>query len=257
MNHLIVKKYPLFIFIIFLPVILASCVSPKVKEIMASGAQYKPLNLLPMYGSEYEPYIKKTEAQKEKDQKFIASIVKSEGTRKVGAERFSAAGWLKLKNGDAKTAMMRFNQAWLLDPDYYQPYWGFGALMLNDKNPEKAIIYFEKAIKRIDSGMIDEVKEKPPLFVDAARAYAWQAAIIQESDMKESTTLYRKANKLIDDALHINPKYGNAYRIGGIISYEEGNYERAWSIVKKSRDTGAYNFDDKFISKLSQEMSEP
>ena len=246
-----------YTFILFLVINLTSCVSPKVKEIMANGTQYKPLNLLPMYGAEYEPYIKKTEEQKENDQKFIASIIKSEGSRKVGAKRFSAAGWLKLKNGDAKTAMMRFNQAWLLDPDYYQPYWGFGALMLNDKNPEKAIIYFEKAIKRIDSGMIDEVKEKPSLFVDAARAYAWQAAILKESNTKESTTLYGKANKLIDDALNINPMYGNAYRIGGIIAYEEGNYERALSIVKKSRNTGAYDFDAKFISKLSQKMSEP
>lgn len=224
---------------------------------MAGGIQYKPINLLPMYGAEYEPYIKKTEAQKENDKKFIESIVKSEGSRKLGAKHFSTAGWVMLKNGDFKTAMMRFNQAWLLDPDYYQPYWGFGALMLNDEKPEKAITYFEKAIKRIDADMLDEAKEKPPLFVDAARAYAWQASILKESGAKKSAVLYGNANKLIDDALRMNPKYGNAYKIGGVIACEEGNYERAWDIVKKSRNIGGYDFDEKFIAELSAAMPEP
>ncbi len=162
-----------------------------------------------------------------------------------------------MSSGDAKTAMMRFNQAWLLDPDYYQPYWGFGVLMLGEGKPEKALVYFEDAMSRIDKSMTDETKEKPPFYVDVARANAWQASKLKKTDAEKSRALYETADKLIDDALRIAPDYGDAYRWGGIIAYDQANYERTWRMVKKSRETGAYEFDEKFIAKLSRAMPEP
>ncbi len=247
----------IYILSLFLIIGLTSCVSPKTKELINSGAHYKPLNLLPMYGAEYYPQIQKTKKQKESDQKFIESIIRSEGSREIGARRFSMAGWMKMSSGDAKTAMMRFNQAWLLDPDYYQPYWGFGVLMLGEGKPEKALVYFEDAMSRIDKSMTDETKEKPPFYVDVARANAWQASKLKKTDAEKSRALYETADKLIDDALRIAPDYGDAYRWGGIIAYDQANYERTWRMVKKSRETGAYEFDEKFIAKLSRAMPEP
>jgi len=188
MSH-IFKIYTLCLFLI---ISLTSCTSQQFQQLKGamSGDHYKPLNVLPMYGA---PEKIKTEEQKRLDKEFIDSIVKSEGSREIGAKRFAAAGWIKRENGDARASMMRFNQAWLLDSEYYEPYWGFGTLMLDDKKPEKASLFLEKAM-----ALIDDEKEKPPLFIQAARAYAWQASGFKENDTDKAKTLYKKANVLIE-----------------------------------------------------------
>jgi len=247
MSH-IFKIYTLCLFLI---ISLTSCTSQQFQQLKGamSGDHYKPLNVLPMYGA---PEKVKTEEQKRIDKEFIESIVKSEGSREIGAKRFATAGWMERQKGDARVSMMRFNQAWLLDPEYYQSYWGFGTLMLDENKPEKASFFLEKSL-----ALIDEEKEKSRLFVEAARAYAWQAAIFEESDPEKAKTLYKKANILIDKALVLDSEYNKAYRMGAIISYEQADYMRAWNIVKKSREAGAYKFDSEFIEKLSKELPEP
>ena len=215
---------------------------------------YKPINELPMYGS---PYMKKTEKQIQADNKFIKSVVKSEGSREIAAKRFAGAGWKSKRKGDLVTAMKRFNESWLLDSNYYQPYWGFASIFLAKKEPEKASVYFDKAIKLINDNDNKETKSfKPWIFVDAARAYGWTAGRLKETDVERSKSLYEKANKLIDEALMIDPKVGRAYNIGAAIAYDQGDYQRAWNIVKKSHVTGAYKFSNDFIEQLSKASPE-
>ena len=67
-----------------------------------------------------------------------------------------------MRHGEVPTAIMRFNQAWLLDPNNYAPYWGFANVIMDrDKDPEGAERMFQKAIG-MHSGDID-------LLVDYAR----------------------------------------------------------------------------------------
>ena len=255
-QYMIKHSFWNYAFTLFLVIGLTSCMPPKAKEVMTGGLHYKPLNLLPMYGADYEPYIKKTEAQKEKDREFIASVIKSEGSREVGAKLFAGVGWQKKRSGDLNTAMMRFNQSWLLDSNYYQPYWGFASILLEENKPEKASVYFDKALSLINNSSQETDEEtkvfKPWIFVDAARAYGWTAGRLKETDVERSKSLYEKANKLIDEALMIDPKVGRAYKIGAAIAYDEGDYKRAWSFVKKAQNMGVHKFDEKFISKLSK-----
>lgn len=232
--------------LIFVSTILSACVNPQHAKYAANNNR---INFIPMYGS---PDIKKTESQKLADKKFIKTVIKNSGSRKKAATEFSAWGWSEKRKGNVKNSISRFNQSWLIDPNYYQPYWGFGAVALVEKNPKKAAMFFEKALS-----LIDEEKEKPRLQVDTARAYAWQASKIKKTDSIISEKLYKKANKLIDKALNLDPKYRKAYSMGGIISYDQGNFKRAWEIVKKSRDSDSYKFDSKFIEKLSKLMPEP
>jgi tetratricopeptide (TPR) repeat protein len=240
-----IKNIPL---IILVTIGITSCAfSDKTKFLYEN--KYKQVNTIPMYGA---PHIKKTDDQKKLDKEFIQAAVKESGSRKKSAIEFSLRGWLKRKEGNNRVAIMRFNQSWLLDPNYYQPYWGFGVIYLAKNKPKKASELFEKALS-----LIDEEKEKPRLQVDAARAYAWQASEIKKTDSINSERLYKRANKLIDKALSGDPEYRKAYSMGGIISYDQGNYKRAWEIVIKSRDSGSYKFDSKFIEKLSKSMPEP
>jgi len=149
--------------------------------------------------------------------------------------------------------MMRFNQSWLLDPNYYGAYWGFGTLMLDKNNPKKAIDYFDKAISLIE----DEDKAKSGLLTESARAYAWEALNLDTKNPEESKILHKKANDMIDTALYLDSKNGKAYRMGGIIAKAQGNYKRAWDIVKRARKSGAFKFNDKFIAELTEKLPEP
>ena len=232
--------------VIIFTVVLSSCVNPQYAKIAQNS---NSINFIPMYG---EPDTKKTENQKRSDEKFIKSVVKNSGSHEKAAKEFAAWGWAEKGKGNEKTAISRFNQSWLIDPTYYQPYWGFGAVALAKGNSEKAIIYFEKALN-----LINEDKEKPRLQVDTARAYAWQAIKIKKNDAERSKKYYKRANSLINNALDLDPKYKSAYSMGSFIYYEQGDYKGAWRIVKKSRENGNYKFEANFIEKLSKEMAEP
>ena len=222
-------------------IILTSCAS-------AIGPQSStpPINLIPMYGY---PDIEKSAAQKKSDEKFIKSVVANSGTREKASKEFAVEGWRHFK-GDTENAMRRFNQSWLLNPNYYQPYWGFGALLWAQENTDGAIIHYNKSLS-----LIDDNREKPRLLTDTARAYSKKG--FTATDKIKSKEYFREANSLFNTALTLDPHYDNAYRDWPRSLYLEGNYTKAWEIVKKSHALGSHDFDPKFIEALSRKMPEP
>ena len=56
-------------------------------------------------------------------------MVTNSGSREKASKEFAGKAWLEISKGHEANAMRRFNQAWLLNPKYYQPYWGFGVLL--------------------------------------------------------------------------------------------------------------------------------
>ena len=82
-----------------------------------------------MYGN-----ISKDAHLKEIDNKFINSVVEQFGSREIASKEHVKFAWYYYQNGDLKTAMKRFNQAWLLDPNNEEVFFGFGLLMSMKKN---------------------------------------------------------------------------------------------------------------------------
>ena len=231
--------------IIFITGLLSACANPQYAKFTTNNT---PINLIPMYGY---PNIEKTATQKKADEQFIKTVVADSGSREKSSKDFAAWGWAERQKGNIDNAMRRFNQAWLLDPNNFLAYWGFGAITLSNKKPGEAVVYFEKAL-----GLIDDESQKPRLFVDAARAYALRSNIEKQATPEKSNESYNKAKILITKALDADLKYGKAYRIGALISYSHGDYRTAWEIVNRARTTGNYKFDDEFIKSLSDEMAE-
>lgn len=90
-----------------------------------------PINQLPMYGGRA-----KTEATQKADADFIASMEKQGLARTEGAKQMLKQGWAAWGKRDMTTAMARFNQAWLLDPENGNAYHGFAlVLALRDGTP--------------------------------------------------------------------------------------------------------------------------
>ncbi len=93
-----------------------------------------------MYGK-----AKKTQQQLDADKKFIEESVKLAGSREAAAKFTAARGWQHLKKREIEIAMQRFNQAWLLDPNFYGTYWGFGVIQGNKGNLKECIEFLKKA----------------------------------------------------------------------------------------------------------------
>lgn len=99
------------------------------------------IRLLPKYG-----YAKKTRKQKEADDEFIAASMKSSSSRREASDKMIAVGFKYLYK-DVKTAMYRFNQAYLLDSTNTDIYWGFGGVYMVLGDLERARVQYQYGLK--------------------------------------------------------------------------------------------------------------
>lgn len=95
-----------------------------------------------MYGG-----VKKCKEQIEYDKEFLAAVDKAYSRREDAAKHMVQRGWQYLSAQKLDTAMMRFNQAWLLDSLNYQIYWGFGNLLGMQKKFKESLPFFTRSIK--------------------------------------------------------------------------------------------------------------
>jgi hypothetical protein len=101
--------------------------APLATDTKSNIAYAKNINLMPKYG-----LVHKNKAQLAADKIFLDTMDKLfNGDRKKAAETASMRGWQFLRQEDMKTAMMRFNQAWLLDNKNGSALWGMGAIQCN------------------------------------------------------------------------------------------------------------------------------
>lgn len=228
-------------------VLLAACATtnsaPTGSQLTAEGDI--PVNLTPMYGS---PEIAKSEAQKKRDEVFVEDVTKIAGSRQQGAKDFGGDGWRHYQRGDLDNAMRRFNQAWLLDPESFLPYWGFGAILMKLKKPEEAIPHYERSLS-----LIDVATEKPRLLNDSAKAYSAAAS----RSGNDAAAWRARSEDLFQQAVQLDPKYSNAYRdwLASNLIHEE--YSKAWAVVKKAREAGVQDLPKELINTLAEKMPEP
>lgn len=100
------------------------------------------INLLPMYGE-----VQKCDAQIKSDNQFLADCDNEFKNRKEASQKYIEKAWGCFYNNDENTAMKRFNQAWLLDNDNPEIYWGFGNLMGMRKETKQSIPLFKKSLQ--------------------------------------------------------------------------------------------------------------
>ena len=94
-----------------------------------AAAKDYPVNEQPMYGN-----VVKNQAMLDADQQFVAAVLSKGYTRAQGSDISVKRGWDYLRQKDYATAMMRFNQAWLLDPDNGDAFHGFAVTVMDRDN---------------------------------------------------------------------------------------------------------------------------
>jgi tetratricopeptide (TPR) repeat protein len=99
------------------------------------------MNEIPEYG-----HLEKTSDLKEADQKFIRMAREQYGDS--ASYIYAQYGWNCIRNRQARVAIRRFNQSWLLDSTNYKPYWGFAVALGKLGKYEESIHYYEIALKK-------------------------------------------------------------------------------------------------------------
>ncbi|HBH26764.1 MAG TPA: hypothetical protein DDX54_05130 [Rhodospirillaceae bacterium] len=192
----------------------------------APSADCLPPNERPMYGGNYTPTIPRNPFE---------------------SQEVARVAWAAWEAGDSATAMRRFNQAWVLDPDNAQAYWGFGLLTgqkLQDvgADSEAGVL----ALLQESAGYFDKALALEPgngrLMVDAGVAqtglyHFGQVSTIQAAQ-RAARTHRAAAQTLFDRAEKVVPDYPVLYFNWSCLAFYEGDYRRARALLDKAKALG-------------------
>ena len=170
-----------------------------------------PLNQLPMYGSG-----NKSRFEKEADAQLLKSIEQQGLSKKEGAKNLARRGWYFFAQRDFKTAMARFNQAWLLDPENGDVYHGFAVISSEKQSPTKEV---EKLfLLSVSKPQVDATA-----FVDYGRF------LRTEKRFDEALTQLNKA-------LELSASVRNARANISFVYYLKNDFAKACDWAKKAKD---------------------
>lgn len=235
-------KLPKTFALAFLVLSCAGCATPD-----AGGFR---IDDLPMYG---QPGITRPPELQQADADFIKQAAAGfGGDRKRASLAWDAQAEKYMDEDDLDYAMRRYNQSWLLDPDSYLPYWGFGRVLLQQDKTDQAIGFFEKSLQ-----LIHDDYQKPALLSDTANAYSYAARSLPPEKADDRARLFKQADQYYAQSLAMDATYTYVLRRWAMSLYQEGDYAQAWQKVKQARAAGAKPLPDDFLKQLSAKMSEP
>ena len=107
-------------FLMFVVALLVGCATS-----MPSG-NGTPVDQVPMYGGMDRSAIPELKAA---DEKLIKDTIEYYGSREMACAAFLKNGFTYYRKDDLANAMRRFNQAWFLDAQNAEVYWGFGTIL--------------------------------------------------------------------------------------------------------------------------------
>lgn len=194
------------------------------------------IRLLPKYG-----HVRKTEDQKQADQEFIETILKQDGTRRKGSDHLISLGFRYLYK-DIKTAMYRFNQAYLLDSTNIDIYWGFGGVYMTLGN-------YEKAKQQYEEGLAIQ-PNNPHLLIDYGTYFMIQYNALQPVDKKNATTQLDLAIRYLSKSQQLAPTDQNTALKLSVCYWNKGDCERAWTYYELCKSLGGQPITDEYTAAL-------
>lgn len=99
------------------------------------------MRLQPCYGEQ-----EKTTEQQQNDAEFLALAMAEDSVPRSASDKLVDHGGHLLKHGELAAAMMRFNQAWLVDSSSPRPFWGFGTFFMLLDRPAVAFQWYKRGL---------------------------------------------------------------------------------------------------------------
>jgi tetratricopeptide (TPR) repeat protein len=204
---------------------------------------------LPMFG---QPKIARSESLKKADEDFIRDNTLRYKTRQAASNAFAVQGWSAIRARQPDVAMLRFNQAWLLNAKNYSAFWGFGAVFSERGRLAEAIEHLETARE-----LIDDPTQRPALLADLGALHSEYAVRLAVDKQLERAHHFVIANARFTESLENDPRFASGWREWAMSLYDQERYSEAWVKAKRARELKAEPFPPEFIKKLSAKMPEP
>lgn len=199
------------------------------------------IRLLPKYGDS-----QKTKEQKEADEEFIAIILKRDSTRRKGSENMVRLGFKYLYR-DIKTAMYRFNQAYLLDPENTDIYWGFGAVYMT-------LGQYQKAKEQYEEGLNKE-PNNTHLLTDYGTYYMAQYYALVPAEKELALQNLDSAITHMTKSYTLDPTDQNTTFKLSIIYWSKNECENAWKYYDECKALGGRPITEAYTEDLEKKCN--
>ncbi len=196
------------------------------------------IRLLPKYG-----YAQKTEAQKQSDQEFIETALKQDSTNRKASDHLINLGFKYLYR-DIKTAMYRFNQAYLLDSTNTDIYLGFGGVYMTLGD-------YAKAEKQYQEGLAVNPKNTH-LLTDYGTYFMDQYYGIQPIDEKSALTNLDSAITYMVKSYQLDPKDQNTTFKLSICYWNKDDCDNAWKYYDICKELGGQPITEDYTIELKE-----
>ena len=206
------------------------------------------IDSIPMYG---QPKVERSEFLKKADEDFIKQATGGFGSRESASKAWHEQAEKLMREGNVDYAMRRYNQSWLLNPNNYQPYWGFARIVAEQDKLNDAIGFLEKA-----KSLCDDNFQKVALLADVGTIYSYKADSITKDSLNERALYFSLANQNFNESTILDPKYSDTWLRWSRSLYREGRYAEAWEKLKKANLLGVLE-NDIYLKKLEEKMPEP
>jgi Flp pilus assembly protein TadD len=199
----------------------------------------KDIRLLPEFGG-----LEKTKDEIAADTRFINSIAEGGESKSAAAHEMIRIGFNYLYKGDLKTAMHRFNQAYLLNPKNSGIYAGYGAVYSALGAYEEARIEYNKGLK------IEP--ESAPILTDYATTYLGEYYANVRSNYKRAQKSLKMAKKKLLASYAADPEYINtAYKLS-IVYLNSQDCSNAKKYLRATRELGGQPITKDYLTDFNQ-----
>lgn len=199
---------------------------------------FENIRLLPRYG-----YASKSPQQLTADKEFIKSIQEQPGyiNMRDESDKHIRFGFEYLYRGDLRTAMYRFNQAYLLDSTNTDDYWGYGAVYMQLHKLDLAEHQYRVGLSK------DSLNHH--LWTDLATVYS-----VRASDNNDTTAL-NTAIQYLQKSYKIQPKDANTTYKLSVSYYLIGNCSAAKNFLKECEALGGQPITPEYKIALAKDCN--
>lgn len=194
------------------------------------------IRLHPKYGN-----LEKTKEQKKADEEFIETILKQDSNHRKGSDHFVSLGFQYLYR-DIKTAMYRFNQAYLLDSTNTDIYWGFGAVYMTLGQYEKAKEQYEEGLKK--------APENTHLLTDYGTYFMAQYYALEPIEKEIALQNLDSAINYMTQSYNLDPTDQNTLFKLSILYWNKGDCDNAWKYYDECKDLGGRPITEAYTKDL-------
>lgn len=198
------------------------------------------IRLLPKYGN-----VEKTEKQKEADKIFIETMLKHDSSRRKASNRFINLGFQFLYKNDIKTAMYRFNQAYVLDPTNTDIYWGFGAIYMSLEQYEKAKEQYEEGLKI--------TPDNTHILTDYGTYFMWQYSALKLTDKEKAMIKLDSAMTYMSKSYNLDSSDQQTTFKLSILYLNKGDCNNAWKYYDECKSLGGQVITEAYTKALQND----